>query len=146
MKIALASDHGGYELKEKVKVYLESKKYEVLDFGTNSLASCHYPEYAYKAAKAVQEKEADLGIVICTTGEGVMITCNKVKGIRCGLAYNDDTARLTREHNNCNILALGAKFVDEETAKHFIDIFLTSKFLGDRHQIRVDLITKYEQE
>lgn len=139
-QIALACDHGGFLLKEDVKAYLESKGYQVIDFGTNSTESCNYPEFAKKAAEFVAEHEGSKGIVICTTGEGVMMTANKVKGIRCGLVYNDDVASLIVRHNKANMMSMGAKYTTKEQAHRYIDIFLSSEFEGGRHQIRVDMI------
>ncbi|MFA6830214.1 MAG: ribose 5-phosphate isomerase B [Bacilli bacterium] len=140
MKIALASDHGGYLLKEDVKSYLSEKGYEVVDCGTNSLESCNYPVYARLASKKVSSGECEFGFVICTTGEGVSITANKEKGIRCGIGFNEDVIHLLREHNNCNMMAMGAKYTTSEEAHKYIDIFLSTPFAGGRHQIRVDLI------
>ena len=139
-QIALACDHGGFLLKEDVKTYLESKGYQVIDFGTNSTESCNYPEFAKKAAEFVAEHKGSKGIVICTTGEGVMMTANKVKGIRCGLVYNDDVASLIVRHNKANMMSMGAKYTTKEQAQRYIDIFLSSEFEGGRHQIRVDMI------
>ena len=127
MKISLASDHGGYLLKEDIKNYLLEKGYEVMDCGTNSLVSNGTCQY---------------GIVVCTTGEGVCMTANKEHGIRCGLVYNEDVARLTREHNNANMMAIGAKFTSKEQALKYVDIFLNTEFLGGRHLRRVELIEK----
>lgn len=139
-QIALACDHGGFVLKEDVKAYLESKGYQVIDFGTNSTKSCNYPEFAKKAAEFVSKHEGSKGIVICTTGEGVMMTANKVKGIRCGLVYNEDVASLIVRHNKANMMSMGAKYTTKEQAYRYIDIFLSSEFEGGRHQIRVDMI------
>lgn len=139
-QIALACDHGGFVLKEDVKAYLESKGYQVIDFGTNSTESCNYPEFAKKAAEFVSKHEGSKGIVICTTGEGVMMTANKVKGIRCGLVYNEDVASLIVRHNKANMMSMGAKYTTKEQAYRYIDIFLSSEFEGGRHQIRVDMI------
>lgn len=139
-QIALACDHGGFLLKEDVKAYLESKGYQVIDFGTNSTESCNYPEFAKKAAEFVSKHEGSKGIVICTTGEGVMMTANKVKGIRCGLVYNEDVASLIVRHNKANMMSMGAKYTTKEQAYRYIEIFLSSEFEGGRHQIRVDMI------
>lgn len=139
-QIALACDHGGFILKEDVKAYLESKGYQVIDFGTNSTESCNYPEFAKKAAEFVSKHEGSKGIVICTTGEGVMMTANKVKGIRCGLVYNEDVASLIVRHNKANMMSMGAKYTTKEQAYRYVDIFLSSEFEGGRHQIRVDMI------
>lgn len=140
MKIALACDHGGFTLKEEIKKYLLDNKYEVEDFGTYSLESCDYPVFAKKAAQAVSNNECEKGIVICTTGEGVCMTCNKVKGIRCGLVYNEDVAKLIRQHNNANMMSIGAKFTSLEEAKKYVNLFLTTDFEGGRHIRRVNLI------
>lgn len=140
MKLSIGCDHGGFELKEQVKAYLEQKGYEIVDCGTNSKDSCNYPVFARAAAKLVASKECDLGIVICTSGEGVCMTANKVKGVRCGLAYNVDVARLIVEHNNANMISIGAAYTTFEEAKERIDTFLNAKFQGGRHELRVSLI------
>ena len=139
--IAIASDHGGFDLKQKVAAHLRDKGYEVKDFGTYDKSSCDYPDYARPAALAVASGEADKGIVICTTGIGVSITANKVPGIRCALCGDTTTAHLTREHNDANMLALGAAITGELLALDIVDIFLTTEFShGERHQRRVDKI------
>lgn len=140
MKLSLACDHGGYLLKEQVKEFLLNEGYEVIDCGTNSLESCNYPVFARAAAKKVASKECELGIVICTSGEGVCMTANKIKGVRCGLIYNNEVAHLIREHNNANMMALGAKYVSYEDAITWIKTFLNASFEGGRHTLRVDLI------
>lgn len=140
MRIALGCDHGGYLLKESIKAYLLNKGYEVIDEGTNSMDSCDYPFYAHAAAKKVAIKECEFGIVVCTTGEGVCMSANKEKGVRCGLVYNSDVARLIRQHNNANMMALGAKYVSFEEAKQYIDLFLSTEFEGGRHIARVEKI------
>lgn len=145
MRIAIASDHGGFKLKEAVVKHL-IKEHEVFDKGTYSNDSCHYPTYALEAALSVQRGETEKGIVICTSGEGVAIMANKVKGIRCGLAYNEEVASLIVEHNNCNMVSIGANFFSEEEAIKMIDIFLKAQFLKDRHAIRVGLISEYEDK
>ncbi len=142
MKLSIGCDHGGYEAKEIVKAYLEKNGYEVIDCGTFSTESCDYPIFAKKTAEAVANGEAEKGILICSSGEGVCICANKVKGIRCGIGYNDDVSHLLVEHNHANMIAFGAKFMDINDILHRIDIFLNSKPLGDRHQRRVDLIEK----
>ena len=146
MKISIGCDHGGYALKEEVKEYLSSKGYEVLDVGTYSLDSCHYPLFGEAAARKVATGECEYGIVICTSGEGIMMSANKVKGVRCGLAYNDDVARLMRQHNNANMIAFGAKFMELDDVKRRLDIFLNTEFEGGRHQTRVDLISDIENK
>ena len=140
MKLSLGCDHGGYLLKEEIKTYLLSLGHEVVDCGTNSLDSCNYPVFARAAAKKVASKECELGILVCTSGEGVSMTANKVKGVRCGLVYNIDVAHLIREHNDANMMAIGAKFTSLETAKEYVDTFLNAKFEGGRHVLRVQLI------
>ena len=142
MKLSLGCDHGGYVLKEQVKQYLTSKGHEIVDCGTYSLESCNYPIFARKAAELVSSKECELGIVICTSGEGVMMTANKVKGVRCGLAYNKEVCALTRQHNNANMISIGAKYISFETAIEYIETLLFSEFEGGRHTLRVELIEK----
>lgn len=140
MKISIGSDHGGYEYKQEVIKFLKNHNYEVIDEGTHSLESCNYAEYAYKVAKDVQSKEADFGIVICTSGEGVCMASNKVKGVRCGLAYNDEVASLMRKHNNANVISFSQKFMSLGDILRRVEIFLNTKFEGGRHQVRVDFI------
>ena len=145
MKIAIASDHGGYTLKEGLKEYLASKGYDVVDVGTYSNASCHYPEFAIKCANLVKDGIATFGVVVCTTGEGVIMAANKIKGVRAGLAYNVDVARLMREHNDANVIGFGALFTSLDEAKERMDAFLSSKFAGGRHAIRVQMIKDLEK-
>ena len=142
MIVSLGADHGGYLLKEEIKKHLLNKGIDVIDVGTYSLDSCHYPIFGEAAAKLVSEKKADFGILVCTSGEGIMMAANKVKGIRCGIGYNDEVAALMRQHNNANMIAFGAKFMKQEDVIRRIDIFLKTEFEGGRHQIRVDLIEK----
>ena len=142
--IAIACDHGAYALKEKVKAHLANKGYEVKDFGTHSLDSCDYPDYAAPAAKAVASGECEKGIVLCTTGIGVSIVANKVKGVRCALCGDPFSAEMTRRHNDTNVLAMGAGIVGENLALQIVDIWLTTEFEGGRHQRRVDKITALE--
>jgi ribose 5-phosphate isomerase B len=139
--IALGCDHGGIDLKEKIMAYLDSKGLEYKDFGTYSRESCDYPHFGRAAAKAVASGECDRGIVICTTGIGISITANKIKGIRCALCGDTASAKLTRLHNNANMLALGAGIVGENLAIDIVDTFLNTEFSGEeRHQRRIDLI------
>lgn len=145
MKIAIGSDHGGFVLKEDLKQYLLNNGYEVEDVGTHSLDSCHYPEFAFKCANLVSSGECRFGIIVCTTGEGVVMAANKVKGIRAGLAYNVDVSRLMREHNDANVIAFGAKYVSKEEAIARLEAFLNAKFLEGRHQIRVQMIKDAEK-
>lgn len=140
MKIAIGSDHAGFAAKEEVIKFLKEKGYEVNDCGTYSTDSCDYPIFGRKVAEAVANKEVDYGVLVCSTGEGIMITANKVKGIRCGLAYADEVASLMRQHNNANIIAFGANFMKIEDIKKRIEIFLNTDFLGERHLRRVNEI------
>ena len=145
MKIAIGSDHGGYDLKEQLKYYLTKNGYEVIDVGTYSKDSCNYPEYAIKCARQVSEGVCRFGIVVCTTGEGVTMAANKVKGVRAGLAYNADVARLMREHNDANVMTLGAKFTTFKEASERLDAFLNAKFLEGRHAVRVQMINNLDK-
>ncbi len=140
MKLSIACDHAGYNYKEEVKKYLENKGHQVIDCGTYSLESCDYPIFGKEAARKVANKEVDFGILICSSGEGIMIAANKVPGVRAGLAYNDDVARLIRQHNNANMIAFGANFMALEDVKRRIDIFLATEFEGGRHERRVNEI------
>lgn len=140
MKLSIGSDHAGYKYKEEIKKYLEAKGHQVKDCGTNSLDSCDYPIFGRAAAEAVAKGEVDFGIVVCSSGEGIMMTANKVKGVRCGLAYNDDVARLIRQHNNANMISFGANFMSLEDVLRRIDIFLATPFEGGRHERRVNEI------
>jgi len=145
MKIAVGSDHAGFELKLKVISYLKKKGYSVKDFGTYSQQSCDYPFFAYKVAKAVALKRYLRGILICKTGIGNSIVANKVKGIRAALCYNILAARLSRLHNDANILVLGAEFVNIKVAKKIIDIWLNTDFEGGRHLRRIKQIERIEK-
>ena len=141
MKVSIASDHGGYVLKEAIKKYLIEKGYEVEDFGTNSLASCDYPDFGRPAAQAVADKKVDKGILICTTGIGMSMVANKIKGVRAALCADTVSASLTRQHNNANVLVIGAGIVGEILAKSIVDTFLETDFSNDeRHQRRIDKI------
>ena len=147
MRVALGSDHGGYGLKQEVIKYLEEKGIEFRDFGCMSTQSCDYPEFGSAAAKAVAAGECDKGIVICTTGIGISITANKIKGIRCALCSDTVSARLTREHNNANVLALGAGIVGTNLALCIVDTFLNMQFPGEeKHCRRVAAIQALEEE
>ena len=147
MKIAVGCDHGALALKNKLVSHLEAKGYEVKDFGTYTLDSCDYPEFAGAAAKAVASGECEKGIVLCTTGIGVSIAANKVKGIRCALLSDLMTAKLTREHNDTNMMALGAGVVGEMLALQIADVWLGTEFSGDaRHQRRINKLMDLENE
>ena len=140
MKISLACDHGGLQLKNEIAAYLKQLGHTVTDFGTNSTDSCDYPDFAKPAALAVASGECERGVVVCTTGIGVSMVANKVKGVRCALCLNSDMAKMTRLHNNANVIALGQKYVDLETAKQIVDVFLNTEFEGGRHALRVNKI------
>ena len=140
MKISMACDHGGLELKNALKAHLLDKGYLVCDFGTYTTDSCDYPDYAKLAAQAVSTGECDFGVVVCTTGIGVSIVANKVKGVRCALCQNADMATMTRKHNNANVIAFGQKYTSVADAVAMTDAFLTTEFEGGRHQRRVDKI------
>ena len=146
MKIAIGCDHGALNLKNKMVAHLEAKGYEVKDFGTYTNASCDYPEFAAAAAKAVASGECEKGIVLCTTGLGVSITANKVDGIRCALLSDVMSARMTREHNDTNMMAIGAAVVGKMLAFEIIDTWLGTEFSHDaRHQRRIDKVMAYEK-
>lgn len=147
MCIALGCDHGGYGLKQEVIKYLENAGIAYKDFGCMSTESCDYPEYGSAAAKAVASGECEKGIVICTTGIGISIVANKVKGIRCALCADTVSARMTREHNNANMLALGAGIVGTNLALGIVDTFLHTEFPGEgKHCRRVGEIEALEAE
>ena len=145
MKIAIGCDHGAYDLKEAVKAHLEQKGYEVADYGTYSLASCDYPDFAEAAAKAVASGECEKGIVMCTTGIGISIAANKVKGIRCALLADTWSAKMTRAHNDTNMMAMGAAIVGKMLALEIVDTWLDTEFSAEaKHQRRIDKITALE--
>jgi ribose 5-phosphate isomerase B len=139
MKIAIASDHAGFELKEKIKS--ELNKYEFVDLGTNSNNSVDYPDYAHALAKKIDTAEIEMGILICGSGNGVNITANKYKNVRAALCWNVQIAELARQHNNANVLSIPARFVDEKTAFEMINVFFTTLFEGGRHLTRVNKIS-----
>ena len=143
--IAIASDHGGYQLKEHIKAYLAAKGITCEDFGTNSTESCDYPIFGRAAAEAVASGRCEKGIVICTTGIGISIVANKVKGIRCALCSDPLSAELCRQHNNANMLAMGAGILGPNLAQRIVDTFLATEFEGGRHARRVGLITEMDQ-
>ena len=146
MKIAIACDHGALALKNVMVAHLEKKGYEVKDFGTHTLDSCDYPDFAAPAAQAVAAGECEKGIVLCTTGIGVSITANKVKGIRCALLSDVMSARMTREHNDTNMMAIGAGLVGLMLALEIADTWLGTEFSGEaRHQRRIDKMMALEK-
>lgn len=140
--IAMACDHAGYELKEAVKQHLAQLGYEVKDFGTNSSESVDYPDFAHKLGHAIDSGEYKRGIVICGSGNGVQMTVNKYAGVRCALCWNVEIAHLGRQHNDCNVVSLPARFIPQETALQIVDEFLNTPFEGGRHQRRVEKISK----
>ena len=146
MKIAMACDHGAVELKNKLKAHLQEKGMEVVDFGTHTTDSCDYPDYIAPAARAVASGECERGIVLCTTGIGVSIVANKIKGIRCALLSDTMTARLTREHNDTNMMALGAGVTGPMLAQEIVDVWLATEFShSERHQRRIDKMMALEK-
>ena len=146
MKIALACDHGGLNLKKEIIKYLKENGYEYVDFGTDSTDSCDYPDFALPAAEAVAKGECDKGIVVCSTGIGVSIVANKVHGVRCAHCHDSYCAEFTRRHNDANVLALGEKVVGVGYALKIVETFLTTAFEGGRHQRRVDKISEIEKK
>lgn len=144
MKLAIGCDHGGFELKEAVREYLEQHGVAYEDFGTYNTDSVDYAPIAAKAARAVAEGRADMGVLICSTGLGISMAANKVKGIRAAVCTNEFCAEMTRRHNNANILCMGGMVVDRETALKILDIFLNTGFDGGRHQRRIDQIAQIE--
>ena len=145
MKMAIACDHSALDLKEEVKALLTVRGIEVEDFGTYTTDSCHYPVYGARAAQAVADGRCDLGIVICGTGIGISMAANKVKGIRCALCSDTFSAKMTRIHNDSNMLALGARVIGVELAKEIVNAWLDAEFEGGRHQVRIDMITALEK-
>lgn len=144
MKIGIGSDHGGFELKEAVKEYLQGKNIEVVDYGTYNEESVDYPDYGKKVATAVVEKEVDRGIVVCGTGIGISIAANKVKGARCALCSEEYSARMSRKHNDANVLALGGRVIGQELAFSIVDAYLEEDFEGGRHERRVKKIMEIQ--
>ena len=146
MKIAIGCDHGALNLKNKMVSHLEAKGFEVKDFGTYTSASCDYPEFAAAAARAVASGECDKGIVLCTTGIGVSISANKIDGVRCALLSDPWSAKMTRLHNDTNMMALGAGVVGENLALEIVDIWVGTEFSGDeRHQRRINKLMELEK-
>lgn len=146
MKIGIASDHRGYNLKEQLKKELTNKNYEIVDYGTNSTESTDYPDYAFLLGENVRDKKVDFGIAICGSGIGISIACNKVKGIRCAKVSNIEEAKVTREDNNSNIVAFGEKTPLNE-ALNIIEMFINTKFTRlEKHERRIKKITEYEEK
>lgn len=145
MKISMACDHGGYNLKEELKAWLAEKGHEIVDYGCQGRESCDYADFVEPAARAVAEGTCERGIVLCTTGIGASITANKVKGIRCALCSEPLTAEMTRRHNDANMLAIGAGMVGPMMARQIVEAFLTFQFEGGRHQRRINKIAAVEE-
>lgn len=139
-KIAMACDHAAYSLKNEIKRYLESKGYEVKDYGTNSESSCDYADYGHPAAEAVEKGECDFGVAMCGSGNGIQMTLNKHQGIRAALCWLPELGALARQHNDANFLVLPARFISEYMAKEVVDAYLEAEFEGGRHQKRVEKI------
>ena len=146
MKISMGCDHGGYALKEDVKAWLTEQGHEVTDCGCYDTASCDYPDFGEAAARAVSEGKCDKGIVICTTGIGISMSANKVKGVRCALCSEPFSAEMTRRHNDANVLAMGAGCVGPLMARQIVTAFLSTEFEGGRHQRRVDKMMAIENK
>lgn len=144
MRIGIGSDHGGFDLKEELKKFMEEREIEVVDYGTYSKDSVDYPDYGKLVAEAVAAGEVDRAVVICGTGIGISISANKVKGIRCALCGDTYSARMSREHNNANMLALGGRVLGIGLATEILIAWLDGKFQGGRHQLRVDKIGEIE--
>ena len=145
MRVALGSDHGGYELKEVILKHLEVQGLKVQDLGTYSADSVDYPKYGFAVGNAIIKGEADLGIIICGTGQGISMAANKIPGIRAAVCSETFSARMAREHNNANVLSLGARVIGAGLALDVVDIFLKTKFSGGRHAVRVNLISDIER-
>ena len=142
--LAIASDHAGYALKVQIKKHLDDKGIRYIDFGTNDTASCHYPDFAHKLCEAIQKGECDKGILVCGTGIGMSLVANKIHGIRAACCSESYSAKLTRMHNDANVLCFGARVIGEATALEMVDAFLDHEFEGGRHAERVAKITEIE--
>ncbi|WP_409227701.1 ribose 5-phosphate isomerase B [Gudongella sp. SC589] len=145
MIIGIGSDHGGFELKEEMKKFLEESGHQVKDFGTHSKESVDYPDYGRVVGEAVVSGEIDRGVVICGTGIGISISANKVKGVRAALCGDVYSARMSREHNNANVIAMGGRVLGVDLAKEILGTFLKSEFQGGRHERRVNKIAEIEE-
>ncbi len=146
MKIGIGNDHAAIEMKNDIVAYLKEKCYDVVNYGTDIHESCNYPEYGEKVGRAVADGEVDLGILICGTGVGISLAANKVKGVRAVVCSEPYSAKLSRQHNNTNVLAFGARVIGIEMAKMIVDEWLNAKFMGGRHQTRVDMIMAIEEK
>ncbi len=143
-RIVISSDHADIELRKNIAAHITSKGFEVEDIGPMTSESTHYPKHGEEAARKVASGEADLGILVCGTGQGIMMAANKVKGIRCGVCSDTFSARMIRQHNNANMLSMGARVIGEGLALDIVDAFLEAEFEGGRHGTRVDMITEIE--
>ena len=146
MKISIASDHGGFSLKEELKKHLKEESVECIDCGTDSDESCDYPDFALKACKLVQDKTVEFAVLICGTGIGMSIAANKMKGIRAALCGDEFSAFYTRAHNDANVLTLGARVIGSGLAERIVDTFLKGKFEGGRHARRINKIEEVEKQ
>ena len=146
MKIVIGNDHAAVEMKNEIVDYLVGKGYEVINYGTDTHDSCDYPVYGEKVGRAVAAGDVDLGILICGTGVGISLAANKVKGVRAVVCSEPYSAKLSKQHNNTNVLAFGARVIGIEMAKMIVDEWLAAEFLGGRHQKRVDMIMAIEDE
>lgn len=146
MKIVIGNDHTAVEMKREISAYLQEKGYEIVNVGTDETSSCDYPVYGEKVGRAVANGEADLGIAICGTGVGISLAVNKVKGTRCCVCSEPYSAKLSRMHNNSNVLAFGARVIGIEMAKMIVDAWLDAEFEGGRHQRRVDMVMEIENK
>ena len=144
MNISIACDHGAFDLKERLKAHLTSQGHQVTDCGTHSTDSCDYPDFGVAAARLVADGTCERGVVLCTTGIGMSIAANKVRGVRCALCHEPLSAEMTRRHNDANMLAMGAAITGEALAERILDVFLATEFEGGRHQRRVDKVTALE--
>jgi ribose 5-phosphate isomerase B len=145
MKVAVGADHAGYELKERVKQYLESHGHTVLDMGTNSTESTDYPQYAFRVAEAVRDGTADRGVLVCDSGNGIAIAANKVEGIRAALVIDPHHAEMSRRHNDANVLVLGSAILDQDKETPTLDAWFSTPFEGGRHARRIAQISAYER-
>ena len=145
MKISIACDHGAFELKERLKAHLIEQGHQVTDCGAHSTDSCDYPDFGIAAAKLVADGTCERGVVLCTTGIGMSMTANKVKGVRCALCHEPLSAEMTRRHNDANVLAMGAGVTGGNLAERILDVFLSTEFEGGRHQRRIDKMMEAEQ-
>lgn len=145
MKISIACDHGAFDLKERLKAHLLEGGHEVTDCGTHSTDSCDYPDFGIAAARLVADGACDRGVVLCTTGIGMSMAANKVKGVRCALCHEPLSAEMTRRHNDANVLAMGAGVTGGNLAERILDVFLSTQFEGGRHQRRIDKLMEAER-